>query len=411
MTFRGISFRHLNHSSRSRCKQNLMGDLVSRIIIIGASVRAAAWSALRAGLEPFCADMFADRDLRRVAAVKRISFDEYPGGFEKALADGPKAPWLYTGALENQPQLIECLARSRPLWGNGAATLRRVRSPFLVAEALQRANLPCPAVRRAPPCAGDSRRWLLKPRFGAGGRGIRFWDGQAEGRSLHSSYFQEWIDGESYAAVYCARGDGAAQLLGVTRQLVGLSWLNAAPFQYCGSVGPWPLTPFQQDQYRRLGNALAHAFALRGLFGVDCVVRHNVPLPVEINPRYTASMELVEWAARHPVLQAHAQAFEGPLTRGTTSSSPLNPNALFAKTVYYANRPMVFPEEGPWCDALAQPWQPWAMPDFADIPAPGQRFLPGEPVLTMFARGQSSNECSDLLRTTSLHIGDQLAIR
>jgi len=34
----------------------------AQVLIVGASARAAAFSALRAGLRPWCADLFADLD-------------------------------------------------------------------------------------------------------------------------------------------------------------------------------------------------------------------------------------------------------------------------------------------------------------------------------------------------------------
>src|SRR5436305_1386644 len=98
----------------------------SPVLIVGASARAAAASAVRAGLRPWCLDLFADLDLQQLAPVRPIP----PGGYPHALADllpqGPPGPWMYTGALENHPRLIERLARDRPLWGN---TRLDVRNP------------------------------------------------------------------------------------------------------------------------------------------------------------------------------------------------------------------------------------------------------------------------------------------
>ena len=79
-----------------------------------------------------------------------------------------------------------------------------------------------------------------------------------------------------------------------------------------------------------------------------------------------------------------------------------NVGGMLAKAVFYAGRPMVFPEDGPWCATLAQAWQPWVMPEFADIPSPGQRFLPGEPVLTMFAAEKSLEECLEVLQRKTM---------
>src|SRR5262249_14443805 len=158
-----------------------------RVIIFGASVRAAAFSALRAGLSPWCADLFADADLRRRCPVLPVPADEYPDAFRAAAARGPEGPWMYTGGLENRPALVGALARSRPLWGNGAEVLRRVRSPGMVAASLRRAGFPCPEVRhRAEEVPAG--RWLVKPLDGAGGRGIAVF---RPGTRRRHVYYQE----------------------------------------------------------------------------------------------------------------------------------------------------------------------------------------------------------------------------
>src|SRR6516162_6995898 len=90
------------------------------LLIVGASARAAAFSALRAGLRPTCADLFADADLRARCPVRCVEVKDYPRG----LLDLPElltpGPWMYTGALENRPDLVEAMSRRRPLWGNPA---------------------------------------------------------------------------------------------------------------------------------------------------------------------------------------------------------------------------------------------------------------------------------------------------
>src|SRR5205807_493928 len=91
------------------------------LLIVGASARSAAFSVLRAGLRPECADLFADADLRARCPVWCAPPKDYPGGFLDLPAFAAPGPWLYTGGLENRPELIDELARRRqPLWGNPA---------------------------------------------------------------------------------------------------------------------------------------------------------------------------------------------------------------------------------------------------------------------------------------------------
>src|SRR5262245_45162935 len=145
------------------------------IVIVGASVRAAAFSALRAGLNPWCADLFADADLAARCPAIAISADQYPHGFRKIIQQAPPGPWLFTGGLENRPGLIQQMARDRPLWGCRPAALRSVRDPANLGRVFARFGVPFPETRFAEPERHDGRRWLAKPLSGAGGSGITFY--------------------------------------------------------------------------------------------------------------------------------------------------------------------------------------------------------------------------------------------
>src|SRR5205823_5029109 len=130
-------------------------------LIVGASTRAAAFSALRAGLSPVCIDLFADRDLAAVCPVARIPPGRYPGGILELARDQPSGPWMYTGGIENHPDLVARICGERPLWGNGLGALRKVRDPFALAAALAAAGLPFLDVRRPGEPLGPGR-WLVK---------------------------------------------------------------------------------------------------------------------------------------------------------------------------------------------------------------------------------------------------------
>jgi len=97
-----------------------------RLLIMGASVRSFAVSAARAGFEVHAADLFADLDLRAVAATVR-SPRPYPDGLPTAVASQPAGAVAYTGAVENHPTVIAAIARDRPLAGCLPAAIEAVR--------------------------------------------------------------------------------------------------------------------------------------------------------------------------------------------------------------------------------------------------------------------------------------------
>jgi predicted ATP-grasp superfamily ATP-dependent carboligase len=221
---------------------------------------------------------------------------------------------------------------------------------------------------------------------GAGGIGVRVW---RRGQRLpRCAYFQEFIAGPSCAAIFRATPAGA-QLLGVTEQLVGEPWLHVRRFRYCGSIGPLALTDRQRETFQRLGNVLTEDCGLQGLFGVDCVWRDGEPVPVEVNPRYTASIEVLEYATNTPFLAG--VAFDKAC-------------GVVGKAILFARQALRFPNDGPWRDTLRDPRPVAEMPAFADIPAAGAAIKAGWPILTLFFRGESSDEVRGRLRALTAEL-------
>ncbi len=361
------------------------------LTIVGASVRAAACSAVRAGCTVYAGDQFGDVDLRRACCATKVS--RYPAGLVAVLESSPSDAWMYTGALENSPALVDRMARIRPLWGNSAERLRRVRHPALLARALDRGGLLYPPLSLQPERLPRNGSWLRKPRHSAGGLRIAPWDLHA--RQSHDSrgfYFQQRIDGDACSAVYLAAA-GNAVLLGATRQLIGAAWTGTTGFCYCGSVGPMALSPHERANFTEIGAVLAREFDLQGLFGVDAILNPRGAWVVEVNPRYTASVELLEWAFDIRAISLHGAACE---TGSLPPAAPLVPIRSCGKAILFAPHRLVIPPEWAPRDSMASDL---AWPLLADVPAPGSTIEAGGPVLTILAEGPAEPDVLELLKS------------
>jgi predicted ATP-grasp superfamily ATP-dependent carboligase len=315
---------------------------------------------------------------------------------------------MYTGALENRPRLIRQLARQRCLWGNDGPVLDIVRSPQRIAQILTAVGLPSPDVLSQAPSPQQGCRWVIKPRASAAGLGIRFWDGKAlSGRRTRSSYFQEFISGTACAALYVGEPE-RAHLLGVTRQLIGEAWLGAAPFRYCGSVGPLDVPAGTRAMLEGIGRALTAASGMRGLFGVDFVLRDGVPWLIEVNPRYTASVEVLEYATGLRALALHRQVFE---PEAPAVPLPHAVNGVVGKAILFARTPLIVPDNGPWMASLSSPLSFEEMPPFADIPPAGQCIEAGRPILTFLVRAADEASCMAALQRTAADLDTRLHAR
>lgn len=364
------------------------------LLILGASARAAAFSALAAGLEPVCGDAFADADLRRVCQASAAA--SYPTGLVEIARAAPPAPWMYTGALENQPRLIARISERRLLLGNGPRVLADVRDPFAIARALGAAGLRAPAVARSSAEIPRDGSWLRKPLDSSGGTGIVLWSQASDPRAMSRKalkprhYFQERIAGVSCSAIYVAAG-GRSKLLGATEQLLTTRTPDATgpAFHYAGSVGPLQLAAATADCLRHIGEVLTRTFGLVGLFGVDYVDDGRDLWPVEVNPRFTASVEILEHALGFSAVGLHTAACLERQLRDAQTAYAMNGPAprWHAKRILYARRHGMVDHET--ARALLATAANGAAPSIADIPRAGAELLPGRPILTLFGHGPS----------------------
>lgn len=366
------------------------------VVIVGASVRGMAASAVRAGRTVHAVDLFGDRDLRAVAATVAEA-RPYPAGLPAAVATCPPGPVIYTGGLENRPDLLAAIARGRTLAGCPPEAVAAVRDPRQLAAALAAAGLAFPETRSDPSGLPADGSWLVKPRRSAGGHAIEPWHGATAGRAEDGEFvWQRRVGGRPLAAgfLFAAR---RGQLVAVSRQLVGRSWCHARPFAYCGSVDldPRALAPPVSAQLARLGGLLADRFGLVGLVGVDTIVdRAGRVHVIEVNPRPTASMELVERATGLSLATAQLAACclaaepAGPGTRAGTWSKAIlfaRHDTVIDEAMLAAVAALAGPPHGDW-------------PLLADIPCPPQVIPEGRPICTLFAHAPTPRASLAALR-------------
>jgi len=271
-------------------------------------------------------------------------------------------------------------------------TLRAVRDPFRVAEALRQVEIPCPAVKRNARGLNCDGSWLTKPFQSGGGIGIEPLVETTRGNTGRR-YFQQRIRGPSFSALYLGVPP-TAHLVGITRQLIGVP---ANPFAYRGSIGPLPASASLSTRLVALGSRLTATFGLTGWFGIDYVLNRGIPWPVELNPRYTASVEIHELALGRSLLEVHQRACDGIARESdfpVIGSKPTS--AVFGKLIVYARTRGVVPES---LRLREEALDLYATNAIADVPWPGSAINTGEPVLTLLASAATAWECArELIR-------------
>jgi predicted ATP-grasp superfamily ATP-dependent carboligase len=256
-----------------------------------------------------------------------------------------------------------------------------------LARALHDRGILAPDVRLIPDTIGDGndpnvpgwREWLVKPLASGGGHGVWPWDrGTPVPRGF---YLQELIAGTPGSVVFVAAA-GRAVPLGMFRQLTGDPAFGASGCQYCGNI----LTGSDDALVGAacaLASAISEEFDLIGVNGIDFIARDAHVYAVEVNPRWTASMELVERTFGLSVFASHASA----CTDGVLPAFDFvqaRPSACAAgKAVVFAREDVTVGDTSAWIgDSTVR-----------DVPRPGERIPAGRPVCTVFAEGHDDASC------------------
>jgi uncharacterized protein len=361
-----------------------------RVLVLGVSTRAMVESAVRGGHEVVAADFFGDRDQARLAESYALQRDLGLPATAEGLAAAAESidadAVVYGSNLENHPDVVARLAARRRLLGNPAEVLREVRDWAVLRRFCREAGIAHPVtLLRGEEGRAGSGRWLRKRLRSGGGHGIVPWDGAA----LDDAHvLQAEVEGRAASVAFVADGKGS-RIFGLSEQLLGRSALGGSGFAWCGNLLPLESTGVPGTEVRaqleHMASRLTRRFGLVGVNGLDVVIGRDSkgvarPYLIEVNPRFSGSMELAERAFGVSVFSLHLEGIAGRLPRA--SAADCAPDGCVGKGIVFARRPVVVPDT-----------EEWLRRGLRDVPAPGRRVAAGHPVCTVLAHGRDRQAC------------------
>ncbi|MEZ6096698.1 MAG: ATP-grasp domain-containing protein [Pirellulaceae bacterium] len=363
---------------------------VDQTCLIAASARWMAQSLTVGSPYLTAIDLFADTDLRRTATAHQVSsYQLLQQHFEFS-----NCQIFIGGGLESHVDSFQFLHGNNQILNWGPGSIRAVRDFFsFQMDAAQFGFLAPRSFQMAQDATSQNVATLLiKDMNGTGGSHVRVMDWETSTVKHGRRYiFQEYISGTTYGAAFLSDRN-RTQLLGVTQQLLGDG--NGSEFCYAGSVGPITLPQDQLQQLLRFGEWIRVHYNAVGLWGVDFIVADSGCLWfVDVNPRPTASMEILEKGIGIALMPLHAEAFHSNVP---SVAIPDSTNAFCKRIVYWSGEPLMISHEHSkrllhWLEAGR----------IADVPETGTVVERDQPFVTLFAEAESPESAIQLTERLS----------
>ena len=365
---------------------------------MGATVRAAAQSASRAGWNVYGVDLYGDVDTQ-AACVESVrvplqepspdgqcpngpSPDGHPGQLSEAATRwaGLGVPWLWVGHVDH-PEISKWFPQDSkvPSIGKDPHCLKRFSQACgLVPVESHETYSDCPSW--GP--------WLIKPRRGSGGLGIRrITPGATEAIDPTNYFVQAEAKGTPIGATCLADADHV-RVVGFCQSLTRGG--NHRPYAYAGSIGPTEVSDAMRSSFESIAQEFVRQHSFRGLFNIDAIIeplgRHSVEADsrdgksvdrlrlLEINPRMGASTELIERGFGISLVDLAIRIRLGEsIDWGVI---PDNVTMVYRKQIRYAAQSMAYQHRD-----MVKQYGPEA--EICDRPREGQWHQAGEPLCTV----------------------------
>lgn len=353
----------------------------TKVLIAGACVRELVQAGSEEGYEVQGIDLFGDRDSQLYGSVEKITdFAQIPERVSETSFDR----WIYCGGIENQFDVIQALGEDR-LAGCSLACAKISRDPFKLSRIWRTV---CDTVPDVSGTVSNGKNWLWKPLMSAGGTGVLTADSKTSG-FRENGYFQKRVSGTPHSAVFFA-GRQSTRLVGVTRQIVGDRRLSNKRFTYSGSIGPILIDEQSADVLKRCANEFSRVAKPSAFFGIDFIQEKNEVWPIEVNPRITASLEILR---RTENLKLVRSQLENELIKDEKPDG----RSSCAKAILYNLNEKPIQISGRFSDWAFDLSKRNRHPLIGDIPWPETIIASNCPILTVYSSGNDVRRVEDEL--------------
>jgi len=380
----------------------LKGQVVG---VIGFNARPIACSLSRLGAEVVVSDYWGDDDLVTCCKKWVAVLNPQPGERQRTHIDRPVHEALIENFLnvadrnvemvvigsgfDDHPDVLATLKRNYRVAANSIGVFRRARDRRLLKQLATNAGLRYPTTIEVKSprelehaIASMGFPALVRPSNSGGGSRVRLIVSEDQLTALtrrlaidhaHPLLVQQYVRGRDYSMTIIGT-EGQSQAISVQAQLIGIPAAGRdCDFVYCGNYCPVRLEA-TQSQLTQAMEEIASRLELVGYNGIDFVVDDNGEMwLLEVNPRITGTLELLEVASGVNLMEWHLRALEGLLPDGPLQARPT------VKMIVYSTVTGIVPD-------LSQ------FPGTMDKTPQGTLVRRGDPICTVMAEGETIAE-------------------
>ena len=276
------------------------------------SGRGVVCSSQKFGYKLGVMDVFGDKDCLMAAAFWRNIATCFPGQtgidskkFLNSLLvfknHGFKGLVIGSG-FEGKYDALRQANEILPLYANSLSVFKYSENPVLFFETLKILKVPFPQVNlSANSFESLGPDWMLKDLGSSGGLGIKKQSGR---KSKISEYFQKQLSGTVVSLSFFADGQNVIPL-GYSKPVATKQ--SNLPFVFYGLDGPIELDDSVDQEALKISKLIVHKFKLRGFNGIDFLVSDKSVYFLDLNPRITASFEILQESHSFCFFEKHIQ--------------------------------------------------------------------------------------------------------
>lgn len=347
---------------------------IKNILIVANSARMLVQYAKKEGFSTLAIDCFVDRDTQCMTLgcvkVNSLSLLDVQAAVSSLTEQYAISYVVYGSGLEYHLTTLKYLEQNFIVLGNASDVFLSVQDKTQFFLELRTLHIVYPKTEFEQP--EKTAGWLQKPLKGEGGVGIT----RAETKqSSDSCYWQKFCTGKPLSALFIANGS-EHKIIGFQKQEV--TQLGYDEFVFSAVISQPEINNSIVRYLDEIICKLVSAFSLKGINSLDFIENNQQCYVLEINPRFSASLNLYNSGFFLAHIDSCLEGGELPHLKPQ--------NSYKAYKIIFSEVDFIIGEQIDWPE--------WVV----DIPVEGSIINTAMPICSIIAGGKNEQQVDDLLQ-------------